>query len=283
MNFNVRAPPQVKETSDFTFTLKTSGSANDIASGTATIPQSDIDPGTISNFVFEHKTGASTIIQTSTEWKIGFELEHDLSNDWAILVTFPASDFNISACTPTIGVGFDTSGSATSCVVSSNFITISGNYVLSSGNVSFEGITGTNPSAVYDTGSFTVESNNMITSTGYVVDTYNSSDTSFTNPFRATAQSLTSVDVVINDPVTNSITGKTGVTYDFTVVHKSNFSANSLVLLEIPSSACLGMSSSGSSITSINLTTPLSSAKTNLTPLTFSYTDFTNPRTTVRS
>jgi hypothetical protein len=103
----VIGPPQVKETGSFTFTLTTS-SGDSIATGTTTIPSSSITSGTISSFVFSYVSGASTVIQTTTEWKIGFTLDHQLTNPWKILVTYPNSEFTITSCTPSNGIGITT-------------------------------------------------------------------------------------------------------------------------------------------------------------------------------
>lgn len=103
----VIGPPQVKETGSFTFTLTTS-SGDSIATGTTTIPSSSITSGTISSFVFSYVSGASTVIQTTTEWKIGFTLDHQLTNPWKIVVTYPNSEFTITSCTPSNGIGITT-------------------------------------------------------------------------------------------------------------------------------------------------------------------------------
>jgi hypothetical protein len=274
----VRGPPQDKDTSTFVFTLKTSA-GNDIATGTAFVSAASITPGTISAFVFSYTTGSSTIVQESTTWKLGFTLANPLANPWVIIVTYPSGEFTISGCTPTNGVGFTIA--STTCSISGNTLTIQGTYVLSAGAVSFEGVTGTNPTAVYSIGTFTVNSYNNISSTNYQVDTYSTSDATFTSPFTATAQTLTSIAVEIDTPGTNSITGKTNVQYNFTVVHKSNFAAGSILKLTIPTSNCLAMyNSSGTSVSVLNFTTLLTSAKTNTTSLTFTYNKFTNPRST---
>jgi hypothetical protein len=100
-------PPQIKETGSFTFALTTT-SGDSIAAGTTTIPASLMTTGTISAFVFSYVSGASTIVQTSTQWKIGFTLEHQLTNPWKILVTYPSSEFTITSCTPSNGIGITT-------------------------------------------------------------------------------------------------------------------------------------------------------------------------------
>ena len=229
----VQGPPQVKDTSNFQFTLTTSG-GDAIASGTVVVSASDITTGTISSFSFAYVSGQSTLIQTSTEWTIGFTLANQLTNPWVITVTYPSSEFTISSCTPANGVGITTA--STSCAVSGNTLTISGSYALSAGAKSFEGVTGTNPASVFTTGAFTMNSFNNISGTNYAVDVYNSSDTSFTGTFTATAQTLTSIAAAVNTPGTNSITGNENVTFDFTVVHNTEFPAGSIITLTIPSS-----------------------------------------------
>lgn len=116
-------------------------------------------------------------------------------------------------------------------------MTISGSYSLAAGAKSFEGVIGTNPTSVFSTGSFTVNSFNNISGTSYPVGVYDSSDSSFTGTFTATGATLTSITAAINTPGTNSFTGKEDVQYDFTVVHSSTFPANSRITLESPSSA----------------------------------------------
>jgi hypothetical protein len=274
----IQGPPQDKATSTFAFTLKTELGA-DIAKGTAFIAASSITPGAISTFVFSHVSGSSTVVQETTQWKLGFTLGNPLANPWVITVTYPTGEFTITACVPSNGIGFTTA--STTCSVSGNTITIGGAYVLAAGAISFEGVTGTNPTAVFNTGTFTVNSFNTISAVNYQVDTYNTGDTSFTNPFRATAQVLTSITVSINTPATNSITGRTDVQYDFSVVHKSNFAAGALLKLTIPTSGCLKMYNSlAASVTELSFTTLFTSAKSNATALTFTYDAFTNPRST---
>lgn len=275
---NVTGPPQVKDTSTITFTLTTSAS-NSIATGTTYVTSSSITAGSISTFSFTYVSGQSTVVQASTQWKIGFTLEHALTNPWVILVTYPSSEFTISSCSPSNGVGITTA--STTCSVSGNTLTISGAYALAAGSKSFEGVSGTNPTSVFTTGSFTMNSYNNISSTNYQVDTYDTTDTSFNGTFTATAATLTSITAAINTPATYSYTGLTDVTYDFTVVHTTTFPANSIVTLTIPSSACLTMyDSGGSSITSVTNTTAISSSLSSSTALTFSYTKFKNPRST---
>jgi hypothetical protein len=273
----VQGPPQKKATDNFVFSMTTSAGAV-IASGTANVAASLITTGTITNFVFAHTTTASTTVQEVTEWKIGFTLANPLTNPWVITVTYPNGEFSITGCTPSNGVGF-TIGSTT-CGVSGNTLTIEGSYDLAAGAVSMEGVIGTNPTAVFDTGTFTVNSFNNISSANYAVDQYDSSDTSFTNPFQATAQTLNSVSVAINS-AGNNVTGLTSVQYDFTVSHKSTFPANSIVKLTIPSSNCLTMyDSGGTSVSTIEFTNLITTSKDNTTDLTFSWTNFTNPRST---
>ena len=273
----VQGPPQKKATDNFVFSMTTSAGAV-IASGTASVPASSITTGSITNFVFEHTTTASTTVQEATEWKIGFTLANPLTNPWVITVTYPNGEFSITGCTPSNGIGF-TIGSTT-CGVSGNTLTIEGTYALAAGAVSMEGVTGNNPTAVFDTGTFTVNSFNNISSSNYAVDEYDSSDTSFTNPFQATAQTLNSISVALNS-AGNNITGLTSVQYDFTVSHKSTFPANSIVKLTIPTSNCLTMyDSGGTSVSTIEFTTLITTAKDNTTDLTFSWTNFTNPRST---
>jgi hypothetical protein len=274
----IQGPPQDKDTSTFAFTLKTS-SGDDIATGTAFIAASSITPGSITTFVFSHVSGASTVVQETTEWKLGFTLGNPLANPWVITVTYPTGEFTITACTPSNGIGF--TAASTTCSVAGNTMTIGGAYILAAGAISFEGITGTNPTAVFDTTTFTVNSFNTISSVDYQVDTYLVSDTSFTNPFQATAQVLTSITVSINTPGTNSITGRTDVQYDFSIVHKSNFAAGALLKLTIPVSGCLTMFNSlAVSVTELSFTTLFTSSKDNTTALTFTYGAFTNPRST---
>jgi hypothetical protein len=275
---SVQGPPQDKDTSNFVFTLKTSAGA-DIATGTAFVPASSIAPGSITTFVFSHVSTGTTVVQETTEWKLGFTLANPLANPWVIILTYPSGEFTISACVPVNGIGFTVA--STSCSVVGNIITIGGAYVLSAGAVSFEGVTGTNPTAVFDTGAFTVNSYNTISSVNYQVDTYLISDTSFTNPFQATAQVLTSITVSIDTPGTNSITGKTDVQYNFSVVHKSNFASGAILKLTIPTAACLTMYDSGDvSVSVLTFPTLITSAKSNATALTFTYAKFTNPRST---
>jgi len=131
-------------------------------------------------------------------------------------------------------VGFSSTASDTTCTVSGGTITITGSYTLAAGAMSFEGVIGNNPSAVRTVGSFTVNSFNVISSVDYAVNSYLTTDTSFTNPFTTAAQSLNSISVTINTPATNSFTGLTSVQYDFTVSHKSTFPAGSLVKITIP-------------------------------------------------
>lgn len=273
----VRGPPQKKDTGNFLFSLTTSaGSA--IATGTAFVPESSITTGDITNFVFEHTTGASTTVQEATEWKIGFTLGNPLTNPWVIVVTYPNGEFSITGCTPSNGVGLTIA--STTCSVSGNTLTIEGTYALAAGAVSMEGVTGTNPTAVFDTGTFTVNSFNNISGTNYAVDEYDTTDTSFTNPFQATAQSLNSVSVALNS-ASDNVTGATSVQYDFTVSHKSTIPANAIIKLTIPVSNCLTMyDSGGSSVSTIEFTNLISTSKSNATPLTFSWTNFTNPRAT---
>ena len=232
----VVGPPQVKDTSTFSFTMTTTA-GNSIATATAYVPSSSITTGTITTFIFTYITGASTVVQTSTTWKIGFTLGHKLVNPWKILVTYPSSDFTISAWTPSNGIGFTVA--STTCSVSGNTITIIGTYDLAAGAVSFEGLTGTNPNSVFSVGSFTVNSFNTISGADYAVGVYLSSDTSFTGWFTPTTQTLTSVSVSINTPATYSYTGLSNVQYDFTVVHKSTFYSGYKVIITIPSSNCL--------------------------------------------
>ena len=195
-----------------------------------------ITTGIISQFVFAYVSGASTVVQTTTTWKIGFTLADKLLNPWKIVVTYPNSDFTISSCTPTNGVGFTTA--STTCSVSGNTITITGTYDLAAGTVSFEGLAGTNPNAVITIGSFTARSYNTISGTDYAVDVYNA-DSTFSNCFTATAQTLTSVSVAINTPATYSYTGLSNVQYDFTVGHQSTFYSGYQVTITIPSSSWL--------------------------------------------
>ena len=229
----VRGPPQVKDTSNFQFTLTTSG-GDSIATGTVFVSSSDITTGTISTFSFSYVSGQSTIVQTTTQWAIGFTLANPLTNPWVITVTYPNSDFTISSCTPANGVGITTA--STTCAVSANTLTISGSYALEAGAKSFEGLSGTNPASIFTTGAFTMNSFNNISGTNYAVDVYNSSETSFTGTFTATTQTLTSITAAVNTPATNSITGFENATFDFTVVHKSSFPAGSIITLTIPSS-----------------------------------------------
>ena len=228
----VKGPPQVKDTSIFSFTLTTSA-GDAIATATAYVPSSSITAGTISQFIFAYVSGASTVVQTTTTWKIGFTLADKLLNPWKIVVTYPNSDFTISSCTPTNGVGFTTA--STTCSVSGNTITITGTYDIAAGAVSFEGLAGTNPNAVITIGSFTARSYNTISGTDYAVDVYNT-DSTFSNCFTPTAQTLTSVSVAINSPATYSYAGLSNVLYDFTVGHQSTFYSGYQVTITIPSS-----------------------------------------------
>lgn len=276
---NLRSPPQVKASGDFQFTLTTSA-GNAIATGTAAFAISNFKQGTITAFVFTHISGGSTIVQTATEWKIGFTLKYPLANPWKITVTYPNTEFTVSACNPRNGIGFITA--STTCSVSGNTITIQGTYALAAGAVSMEGITGNNPTAVFNTGSFTAFSFNVIGGADYGVNQYDNTDTSFTNPFRATAQTLTSVAVSIDTPGTNSITGRTNVQYNFVVKHVSTFPTGSIIRITRPGSGCLTMydSSGTTAVTSVTLTNVITSSKSPATDLTFSYDKFTNPRST---
>lgn len=65
---------------------------------------------------------------------------------------------------------------------------------------------------------------------------FSGSDTSFTNPFRATEQTLTSIAVAINTPGTNSVTGLSNVQYDFTVGHQTTFYTGYQITITIPTS-----------------------------------------------
>lgn len=103
----VRGPPQVKTTSNFVFTLKTTA-GDSIATGTANVPASSITTGTITTFVFTYVGSASQIVGTTTTWKIGFTIANPLANPWKITVTYPNTEFTITACTPTNGIGFTT-------------------------------------------------------------------------------------------------------------------------------------------------------------------------------
>lgn len=154
---------------------------------------------------------------------------------------------------------------------------MSGTVAVSAGAVSMEGLSGTNPTAVFNTGSFTVNTYNVISSTPYTVDTSGT----FSNPFQATIQTLTSISVSINTPATYSFTGLTDVQYDFTVAHQSTFPAGSIVTLTKPTSNCLDMYTTGGvNTTTITLSSAISSSLSSSTALTFSYSKFTNPRMT---
>jgi hypothetical protein len=188
MIWYVRAqgPPQVKDTSNFEFTLTTS-TGDAIATGTAYVLSTSITPGEITNFIFTHVTGASTIVQATTEWRMGFTLGNPLANPWKILVTYPNTEFTVSACTVANANGF-TNGAATTCEISANTITLLGAYTINAGAVYIEGLTGTNPTAVFDTSAFTANSFNTIGVDDFPVDQQKSGDASFTNPFQASAQ-----------------------------------------------------------------------------------------------
>lgn len=267
----------MKETSDFVYTL-TTNSGDNIATGTVTIAQSTIQTGTISTFIFSYVSGASRIIQETTQWRLGFTIESPLANPWVIIVTYPNSEFTITSCTPSNLIGFL---SGTTCSVTSNTLTIEGSYVLPAGSVSFENVIGTNPISVFSTGSFSVNSFNSILSTNYAVDVYNTLDISFTNTFTPSPQILTNIAVSINTPGTNSISGLNNVQYDFVITHKSALLVGNQVKVTIPASACLQMVDGSSlSVTSYIIPSAITAAKDNSTTLDFSYIGFTNPRST---
>ena len=151
----MEGPPQQADTSDFVFTLEDSG-ANSITSGTFVVEASDITTGSITNFVFDYVSGESENVQTTTEWQIGFTLEHDLLNPWVIEVTYPNTEFTITSCTPDNRQGGIVVGSTT-CVVTGNLIEIIGTYVLAA-DILFTGLSGENLESVFSAGGFAVNS-----------------------------------------------------------------------------------------------------------------------------
>lgn len=277
LGLTLPAPPQVKTTGNFIYTLNTVGGDN-IATGSVAILQSTIQTGIINTFIFQYVSSASQIIQEATEWKIGFTIQSPLANPWVITVTYPNSEFTIASCTPTNLIGFL---AGTTCSVASNTLTIQGSYVLPAGTVSFENVTGTNPVSVFTIGAFTVNSFNTLASTNYAVDVYDSADTSFTNPFTPIPQTLTDIAISINTPATYSFSGLSNVPYDFVITHKSSLLLGYQVKVTIPASNCLTMvDGTSTSVSSYIIPNAITADKDNSTTLNFSYTGFTNPRST---
>ena len=267
----IQGPAQVMTTSNFELTI-VSSSGGSIATSTATLASTNFSPGTTSSMSFGYVTGQSQIVQKSTQWKFGITTANALTNPWKIIITVP-STVTISACSPSSLTGF--SGTPT-CAFSGTTITLTGTFAQAAGAVTMEGISGTNPISIAPTGTFTCNTYNTI-GTDLLVDQTGS----FSALFTATKQSLTSITVSIPTPATNSITGKPGVTYEFTVVHQSTFPDNSIIVLTAPVSGCLTMKDSGGTTqTSITFTSKITSQLLSTSNLVFTHEGFTNPRST---
>ena len=159
----IQGPAQVMTTSNFELTI-VSSSGGSIATSTATLASTNFSPGTTSSMSFGYVTGQSQIVQKSTQWKFGITTANALTNPWKIIITVP-STVTISACSPSSLTGL--SGTPT-CAFSGTTITLTGTFAQAAGAVTMEGISGTNPTSIAPTGTFTCNTYNTISSTDYV-------------------------------------------------------------------------------------------------------------------
>lgn len=116
-------------------------------------------------------------------------MQSNLVAPWDIVVTYPSADFTITGCTPTNGIGIDTT--TMTCSIVGNTVTFSSATTdVTLGPILIEGISGTNPATNAATGSFTVDSYNVIGGTQYLVDTFDVTDVSNTDTFQAVEKIL---------------------------------------------------------------------------------------------